>query len=147
MADTLLKLVLIVAGVNAMLFLGQAAILDTNPAASQFYNCNAGFLGQFEANGCNTAGSYVLNDTNIINQLPSGETSVSPETGVLFTDPFTAMKTWLLDKTGLGYLMHLASAPYNFLAALELPGAFVFAIGSMWYAFSILVVVAFLIGR
>lgn len=144
---TLTNALIVVLAVNVMLFLGQAAMIEINPTAPQFINCEGTPLGSLEATGCTTPGSYVLNSSNPASMLPSGETSVSPETGVLFTDPFTAFKTWLLTSLGLSYLVAIVAAPYNFLTALGLPQAFIFAIGTLWYGVTLFLIIAFALGR
>lgn len=138
--------VVVIVAINAMLFLGQAAILDVNPLAPNFFQCQGSLIGQYEQTGCTTT-TYTLNNSNPTAQLPSGETSVSPETGNIFTDSFTGLKTWFLDTTGLSYLINIISAPYNLLMYLGLPGAFTFAIGTLWYSITLFLIVAWLFGR
>ena len=137
---------MIVMGINAMLFLGQMAVLDINPSGTTFYHCEDGSLAQFEADGC-TGSNYVLNSTDPASQLPSGVSSVSPETGNIFTDTFTTIKSWFLDTSGLSYLVSILSAPMTFLSALGLPQAFNFALGSLWYGVTLFLILAFLLGR
>ena len=148
--NTLTYAFLVVMSINVMLFIGQAAMLDINPDGPQLYHCEGNLLGAFEATGCTTPGSYYLNNTDPTASLPSGETSVSPETGNIFTDAFTGIKSWFLKSTGLSYVGNILNAPYNVLSAI-LPGPetqpFVFAIGSGWYALTFFLLVAFLFGR
>lgn len=152
--DTLDNLLLIVLCVNGMLMLGQLAIYNIDPSASQFYNCQGSLLGSVEAGQCRGT-TYALNDTDPASMLPSASTSVSPETGNIFTDAFTGLKNWLISTAvsivpGLGLVIGIVSAPYNFLKAI-LPGptyaGFVFVVGGIWYLFSLVVVVAWLFGR
>lgn len=145
MADELTKAIIVMACINMMLFLGQIATLDLNPESPSFYNCEGNFLGLAEANGC-TTGTYVLN-ANSTGTLPSGDSSVSPTTGNVFTDAFTSAKTWIVRDSGLGYFIAVLMAPYSFLNALGLPATFVFAVGSMWYLICIFLFVAWLLGR
>lgn len=136
----------VVMAINVMLFLGQIAVIEVNADAPVFHTCKGSLLGSFESSNC-TTGEYVLDDTNPTDRLASGETSVSPETGNIFTDSFTALKNWFLDSTGLSYVVQILSAPYNFLKALQLPQAFVFAVGTLWYGVTLLLIILVLIGR
>lgn len=149
MSDMLYKMVLIVVGINVMLFIGQIAILNTNPSATQFYQCEGNALGKFEATGCGAGSNYTLNNTNGINELPSDVTKVSGDntgTSNILTDIWSSIKNWFLQNTGLHYVTTLLSAPYSLLAAIGLPQELTFAIGTLWYAFSLMVIVGFLRG-
>jgi hypothetical protein len=145
MAETITVAFWTILCINAMLFIGQIAILETSSDAISFLNNSGNIMCQLEQTGCNK--SYILDDSNPIGRLPNGETSVAPDTGFSYTDSFTGIKGFFLNTLGLGYLGMILSAPYNFLKALMLPQAFVFAIGSMWYAFSIILILAYLFGR
>lgn len=136
----------VVMAINVMLFLGQIAVLETNTEAPIFHDCQGSLLGSFETGNC-SAGNYILDDSDPTSRLASGETSISPETGNIFTDAFTALKSWFLESTGLSYLVQILSAPYNFLKALMLPEAFVFAVGTLWYGVTLLLIILVLIGR
>jgi len=148
MADISAKMLLIILSINGLLVLGQAAILDINPDASIFMTCQDSALGKYEASGC-TDTKFVLNASNVANELPSDVTKVSGDnTGStsLFTDLFSTIKNWFLQFTGLHYIINLLSAPYTFLSALKLPGLFTFIISAIWYGFTIWVIVSFLRG-
>lgn len=148
MAETISVMFFTMLCINAMLFMGQVAIIETSSDAVRFINCQGNILGQLEANNCSsTTFNYTLDDSNPKDRLPNGETSISPDTGFAYTDSFTGIKGFFLNTLGLGYLGMIFSAPYNFLKALMLPQAFVFIIGGMWYAFSIMIVLAYLFGR
>lgn len=136
----------IVLAVNAMLFLGQIAALEMNPAGPQFYNCADNIPGVFEASEC--AGTeYVLNDANPASQLPSSGSEIEINNGNVFTDTFSAAVNWFTDSTGLDYLYTILTAPSNVLKAIGFPSAFSFAIGFMWYGFTLLTIIAFILGR
>lgn len=136
----------VVMAINVMLFLGQIAAIEVNADAPRFHDCQGSILGSFESGNC-SAGTYILDDSNPTERLASGETSVSPETGNIFTDAFTALKNWFLNVTGLSYIVQILSAPYNFLKALMLPQAFVFAVGTLWYGVTLFLIILVLIGR
>ncbi len=136
----------IVLFVNVMLFLGQITILELNPDGTVFYSCEGGILGEFEKNDC-TGETLELDDSRSASILPTGEGSISPTTGNVFTDIFGAAKDWITTTTGLKYLATVLSAPYNFLQAAKLPQAFVFAVGTLWYALTLFLLIAFILGR
>lgn len=144
--SNLTNALIIVLCINLMLFFGQIAVTAINPEGPQFFNCEGSLIGSVEQGGC-TGSTYILDDTDPANRLPSGETSVSPETGNIFTDAFTAAKTWMLDSLGLSYVVNILSAPMNILEAIGLPQAFAFGVGAMWYLMTLFLLVAFLIGR
>lgn len=136
----------VVLAVNVMLWLGQVAALELNPAGPVFYNCEDSMLAQFEANGC-AGNTYVIDDSNPISQLPNQGSEVEISNGNVFTDTFSAAFGWFTKSTGLDYLYNILAAPKNFLAAVGVPDAFAFAVGAMWYGFTLLCVVAFILGR
>lgn len=133
--------VVTVLSLNLILWLGQVAVIELNPDASQFFNPEGTPLQRFDA------GNYTLNDDDPASVLPVVESSISPETGNIFTDAFTGIKTWMLDVTGLNYVFSILGAPYHFLNAMSLPQAFVFGIGSLWYGISLFLLIAFMFGR
>jgi len=137
---------IIVMAINMMLFLGQIAVIDMNSEASTIYDCAGGMIGSFDQNSC-SGDTYVLTDGDPVTNLPDVEGSVSPETGAVYTDTYTGVKGWLVDATGLGYLLEILSAPSNLLKAIGLPQAFSFAIGFLWYGITLFLIVAFLFGR
>lgn len=146
MADELTRAIIIVACIDLMLFLGQIAVLDLNPDSTSVFSCKGNFLGIADAYGCQGT-SYSLNSSNSGAYLPSTGSSVSPTTGNIFTDSFTTLKNWFVDGTGLGFFYSVLTAPYNFLTAIGLPNAFVFAIGSLWYLINIFLIIGWFMGR
>lgn len=140
------NVLMIVLAVNGMLWLGQIAALEMNPDGPQFYNCEGSMIGQFEASGC-TGGTYVLADGNPASQLPSSGSQIEVDSGNVFTDTFSAAVSWFTDSTGLKYLYNILAAPSNFLKAIGVPSMFSFALGAMWYGFTLLTIVAFALGR
>lgn len=130
----------IVLSINVMLFLGQAAALSMNSDGVVFYNNEGTVLSDFDN------GNYTI-PNNPDDLLPSGESSVNPETGNIFTDTFSASRSWILETTGLSYLVNMLGAPAQFLYAIGLPAAFSWAVGALWYGVTLFVIVAFIIGR
>ena len=131
---------LLVLAVDGFLYMGQVASLDVNPVATNYYNYDGSLLAQ------NDAGNYTLSQ-NITTSLPTGTASVSPDTGNFFTDIFATTKTWLLDSTGLSYIISIVNALPNFLKAIGLPSVFVFIVGSIWHSFTIFSIVLLLLGK
>lgn len=137
---------LIVLCLNAFLFMGQVALLSINPGAAHYFNCKDTTIGQLEASNCQSA-SYSINDQNPGSKLPEGQSGVSATTGNIFTDTFAAAKSWLLDSTGLSYVITILSAPTSMLKMMGLPTAFSFAVGVIWYGLTFFFIVAWLVAR
>lgn len=140
------NVLLVVLCVNGLLFLGQIAALELNPDGPQFYNCEDGLIGQFEIQGC-TTGTYVLNVADPASKLPNQGSQVEINNGNVFTDTFSAAVNWFTRSTGLNYLYSILASPANFLIALHVPDVFAFALGAMWYGFTLLTIIAFILGR
>lgn len=134
-----------VMAINVFLWLGQVATLELNPDAGTFYNRDGTILNQFDKN--NGEGDPLLDTENTANQLPAGEGSINPETGNIFTDIFASIKGWVAQSTGISYLIAILAAPYNILKAMHLPAEFAYAMGTFWYAVTLLLFLAFIWGR
>lgn len=125
---------------NMYIFLAQASVLHVNPASSTvFFNYEGSAIQGYDT------GNYTLED-DPVNRLPGQQASVSPTTGNIFTDTWTATKNWFLQTTGIVYLKAIATAVPNFLKAMGLPPEMAFALGYLWYAFSLTIVVMFIKG-
>lgn len=125
---------IIVMAINTVMFITQFAILDINPSASQFYKCSdSTMLSAIERNACQQD-NYSINYDNINSQIPNTGTEVSSATGNIFTDTFSAMRTWLLDSLGLSYIIDIVKAPYTFVRILLVPPEIAFIIAGFWYA-------------
>lgn len=133
-------LLLLVLSVDGFLFMGQTAVNDINPGSAQFYDYDGSLVKD------NDVGNYTINE-DISGKLPTGTASVSPDTGNFFTDIFATAKNWLLETTGLGYILAIVNALPNFLKALALPSIFVFVVGSIWHTFTLFLIVLLLLGR
>lgn len=140
---------LMVLCVNAMLFLGQAAVTNLNPEGPQFYNCKDSLIGSYEVNNCANNTVYVLNDGggNVTSQLPTGAGTITIASGNIFTDTFSAIANWFAQIPGLKYLYNFVAAPANFIKSLQLPTEMSFAIGAIWYGVLIFMIAAFFFGR
>ena len=93
---------------NVLMWFGQIAALDINPAGSQFYNPDGSLI--CEVGDCE---AYTIDTDRTTDQLPTAEGSISPTTGNLFTDIFSSVKSWFGSVTGLNYLINILAAPYN----------------------------------
>ena len=136
----------IVLSVNAILWLGQVAALQLNPSGPVFYNCNQSMLSQFEESHCNGQ-EFVMSDSDPVAALPSGGGEVSIGEGNTFTDSLSSAISWFTEAKGIKYLYNILSAPANLLKAIGVPSEFAFAVGALWYGFTLLCIVAFIIGR
>lgn len=136
----------VVLAVNVLLWLGQVAVLELNPEGPSYYNCKDSMIGSLEASNCQGA-AYVVDDANPANLLPSEGGEIEVDSGNVFTDTFSAALKWLTDGLGLKYVYNILAAPANFLKALGLPSEFSFAIGVMWYGFTLFILVSYILGR
>lgn len=134
-----------VLALNVIMFLAQATMLDVNPNANDFWTDSDQMLETFDAN--DGTGEPVLDTENTYDNLPTATGQVSPATGNWYTDIFTSIKSWIGRTTGTSYLLQIVSAPYNLLKAMQLPNAFSFAIGTLWYGVTLFLIVAFILGR
>ena len=94
-------------------------------------------------------GNYTLNE-DIASQLPtgSGTADVDEDTGNIFTDTFKTIKNWLLETTGLKYVINVLNALPNFVK-LIFPSEFsevAFALGYLWNALVVFALVFWLKG-
>lgn len=131
--------------INVFMFLAQATMLEINPEAILFFTNEGQILDSFDKNSGN--GEPVLDTETTYSNLPAGGSSISPTTGQDYTDTFKTSRGWFGDKRGLDYLGAIVSAPYNFMKTINLPNAFVFAMGTLWYGITFFLLVAFVLGR
>ena len=134
--------VIFVTILNVLMFLTQASMLQLNPEGLKFYNCEGTFLETYDVNKC--SGTPVLDTSKISDELPTVDGSVSPTTGNLFTDTFTAIKNWFTTK--INFVGQIVSAPYTMLKFAGVPETLRYAIGTLWYVISVFLIMAFFIG-
>lgn len=130
---------------NVLMFLTQTAMTDINPDGTVCYNVEGSIIGETMAG----QGDGTVSQTNALNDLPSsaGTVVTTESSGGLFTDIFNNILGWFKTAPGIKYVYGVVSAPYNILKCMNLPSAFVVAIGTLWYMVTLLVLVAFLWGR
>ena len=132
---------IIVLAINALLFMGQASILEINPDGLGFqYDCSGTLLSNFERSACLDKTNYVLTNATISSQLPSNPTIID-NIGQFFTDIYSSIRNWLLDSLGLSYVIGLLYAPSTFLGLLGLPQSFVWVLSALWYGLTLFLIV------
>lgn len=145
--DNITYMLLVTLCVTALFFLAQFTILQVNPSAPLQYDAQGSILCQLDANKCLNTGNYSLTDSDPATMLAPDDPSVTQTGGNPFVDVFSNIKSWFLDKTGLGFLVNLISAPKAFLQAIGLPSTYAFALASLWYGLLIFLILAFMWGR
>lgn len=130
---------------NVLMWFGQVSMLELNEDGTVYFNCEGTMLEMFDKNNCN--GTYELDDSETVSDLPTAEEDISATTGNIFTDMFSSIKDWFNDVTGLNYLYAILKAPYNLLKAIGLPNEIVFGLGALWYAITFFLIIAFFWGR
>lgn len=129
---------------NTFMFLSQIATTELNPLGPEFYHCEGSMLESF--GNCDNNGSFI-NDTELLGQLPGSQGTIGPTDNNVFLDMFASVKNWFITLPGINYLYGMVKAPYNILKALNLPVDFVYALGTLWYAISLFLVISFIWGR
>lgn len=131
---------LFVVFVNAYFFISQISIIQLNPDNPVvFYNYKNSMMSDFDT------GNYTLND-DVTLSLPSSSSSVSASDSGIYTDTFSAIKNWLLDFTGIRYLLLIVNAVPNFLKSIGLPDGIAFALGWVWYLMSLITIISYIKG-
>ena len=141
--DGMLTAVMVVLSLNFVMFAVGFGITDLGGNNPFNYNDNA--LGEFNIG--NSTNFDVPSDP--ASSLPGGgSTSISPDTGNVFTDMFTSIKEWLINSVGLGWVLNMLTAP-KVLLSLMLPNtpALVWSITALWYGITLFIIVAFIWGR
>jgi len=123
----------------------QTNLAEDNAISSQtkLFNYDGSHIAQFDT------GNYTL-DEDIANQLPTGtgDANVDEATGNVFTDTYKTIKNWLLETTGLKYVISVLNALPNFIK-LIFPADYTsvaFALGYLWNALVVFALVFWLKG-
>jgi hypothetical protein len=90
--------------------------------------------------------SSTLNEFGV-DDLPDTESSVSAETGNVFTDLFRTAKNWVLDTKGAKYVTGVIGAPVILLTSMGLDPVIVWIIGAMGYGFFAFLIISWLFNR
>lgn len=121
---------------NCLMFLTQASMLELETNGTVFYNTEGTLLEAMATD----------NNTNPMEDLPSSQ-NIEVSNGNVFTDVFNNILSWMKSAPGISYIYSIASSPYNLLKATGLPDTIVGVLGTLWYALTIFLIVAFLWGR
>jgi hypothetical protein len=132
-----------VVALNVLMWISGLAMLDVNPSGTLCYNVEGTVIDNTRI----SSGNYSVLDNDVINDLPENQAAVTTGTTNIFTDVFNNILSWFKSAPGLKYIYGVVAAPYNILKCMNLPNAFVVAVGTLWYLISLLVLVAFIGGR
>jgi hypothetical protein len=132
---------------NTIFFMVDQAIADISPTdVTKFYNCTDGVFNKITGN-CEDLSQADLSDDAAMQMLPDPETGVSPSTGEeTDVNIFRSITKWFKSSPiGIGayYLSAYVTTPYRILSRMNLPLGFKVAVGGMWYAISIMVIVGY----
>ena len=137
----IISALLFILALNFFLFMTQTGIDKVSEAegvsASNFFNYDGSMISDFDS------GNYTLEE-DVSGDLPSGTGQIEPESGNFFTDTFATMKNWLLETTGLKYLLGIVNAFPNFLKQIGLPPELSFGLGFLWHALTLFLAVAWI---
>jgi len=117
--------------INMLFFLMNTGVAEINPSGVDYFNETNNILNDFSAD-----------NENISSYIPTASSQVDTDSGNIFTDLFSTLGKW----SGLTYLFKIVNALPNFLKAVGLPSAVVWAIGSFWHGMTIFLLVTFLAG-
>lgn len=134
-----------VLSLNVLMYMADVGTHSLNPDGTDFYTGEGTMLEGFAKNS--DLDDPQLDKDAITSALPSSPAQVVQDTGFQFSDIFASIKSWVASIPGINYIVGIIMAPYNLLQALNLPGAFKFAIGGFWYGITLFLVVAFFFGR
>lgn len=143
-SDGMLSAIIIVLSLNFMIFIVGFALEDLGGVDANPFNYEDNTLREFNTKNSTTYGIPV----NVSGRLPGGEgKTVSPDTGLSFTDMFTSIKSWFIDSTGLGYVLSILSGPKVILSVMGMPLAAAWALTALWYGITLFMLVSFIWGR
>jgi len=136
-----------VALVMLMFVIDQAQfnLAEDNGITSQtkLFNYEGSHISSFDK------GNYTL-DEDIASQLPTGtgDASVDEDSGNIFTDTYKTIKNWLLETTGLKYVISVLNALPNFVKLIFTAeyASVAFALGYLWNALVVFSLVFWLKG-
>jgi len=137
-------ILLFILSFNILLFLTQTGVnaiaQEEGVTSPEFFQYKKTYMGEFET------GNYTL-DTNIEDKLPSSQAKVEPDTGNIFTDTFSTIKNWFIEKSGLGTVAAWFNAFPLFLEVIKLPREVSFALGFLWHGLMLFLIATLFIGK
>jgi len=124
---------------NVLLFFAQLGMSHANPDNSPLiFNYEDSLLSSYDKNG-----NYTLTDFDG-SELPTSQAQVDTE-GNFFTDTFSTVKNWLLETTGLNYLISIVNSVPHFFS-LIFPIEIAYALGVLWHGLTVFLIVMFIKG-
>ena len=149
MDDYLPLILAIVLSINGVLFIAQGSITnlqeELGTPSTIFFNGSGSLICDFEKSNC-TGSNYVLDNDDPIKQLPDAK-NIETEEGGLFSDIFSTIKDWITGVPGVGFLINIVSAPGIFIYMLGLPDLVSMILATIWYLFTLFILVAWMLGR
>ena len=125
--------------INIALTMVQGAILEVNPAGSQFFNVENSPYANYASNGT------LLADDSYLPTNPDVEADTS---GNVFSDTYKTMRSWVegLGNT-LNFIADIFRQPYGFLRDIGLNNNIALPIAVIWYIIALIIFVSWLMGR
>jgi len=140
--DNLTMALLLVLSLNVVMFFVSQGLVEAG--ATDPFADSDNMLNKF-SNGNLTNPSI---PTNLTNYLPDTQAvGIDPEDNNVYTDVFTSIRSWFLDKTGIGWVLGIMDAPKVILVAIGLSASMAWALTALWYGMTLLFIVAFIVGR
>jgi len=124
---------------SAQMSMDEMATLSGETVTTNFYNYNGSVLQNFDS------GDYVVTQ-NVTGELPTGTGDIETDSGNIFTDTFVILREWFTGTTGGKFITAIVSAFPNTIKQLGLPVELAFALGALWHAVTLLLVIMFLRG-
>lgn len=141
MNNDLGKALLFILFLNVLFFLGQfsVATYDSEVSFFNYQDTNVSMMGQFDKGG------YQLNE-DVSGEIPQGTNTIDTETNNFFTDTWKTLRGWILKIPGANYIYNIVNAVPHFLSMMGVPVEIVFAIGFLWHALTIFLIVNWIKG-
>ena len=134
--NNLLTALVIVLGVNLLLWSASGQLHEMNPDIKAFYSGEGGILENYNMNS----------SRNVYSELPSAD-AVEDTSGALYTDTYGSFINWLAQVPGIGAIVKPLLAPYNFLRISGIPEEIANTIAAMWYLVTFLLLILVATGR
>lgn len=140
--NSILLMLVIMLSINVGLTFTQTAILDLGSTASVLNTSNSP-LSNYHTGNLQTGTSLITED-----MIPSGNDTVTGDTGNIFTDTYVALKTYV--STGLdsiGFLVNVLNQPAGFLRTIGINAGICLAIQIIWSMMFLIFITAWIMGR
>jgi hypothetical protein len=131
MNNTLLSALLFVLGINLLMWISQAAIIDMGGSGSWY--TSQGILEN----------ENISASTSEADDLPTTGGAVETDTGNIFVDTFGVFTGWIADS----WVVKILKAPYNYLKMLGIDPALAAMLGTMWYIITVTLILLVSTGR